>query len=45
MKIVVMDNDGSYVDIISVTNEFWKNELPKFLIDVEYKEYGESFDE
>ena len=44
MKIVVMDNDGSYVDVISVTKEFWQNELPKFLIDVEYKEDGESFD-
>lgn len=45
MKIVVMDNDGSYVDVISVTKEFWQNELPKFLIDAEYKEDGESFDE
>lgn len=40
-----MDNDGSYVDVISVTKEFWQNELPKFLIDAEYKEDGESFDE
>lgn len=45
MKIVVMGRDGSYVDIISVTNEFWKNELPKFLVEVEYKEENEGFDD
>lgn len=45
MKIVVMERDGSYVDIISVTKEFWKNELPKFLVEAEYKEEGESMDE
>lgn len=44
MKIVVMERDGSYVDIISVTKEFWKNELPKFLVEAEYKEEGESSD-
>lgn len=45
MKIVVMERDGHYVDIISVKKEFWNNELPKFLIEVGYKAEGESIDD
>lgn len=45
MKIVVMERDGSYVDIISVTKEFWNNELPKFIVEAEWKEDGENMDE
>lgn len=45
MKIVVMDSEGSYVDVISVTKDFWDGKLPEFLIEDGYKEEGETFDE
>lgn len=45
MKITVMDRAGSFVDVISVTEEFWNDELPKFLVESGYMEEGQKLDE